>query len=68
MDTVANADGDFTMPVFKKSRTTRSSKVSKQSMPAEGRENIPLLSSVVPGGGREIFAQSISRRKSPRLN
>ncbi|KAI2783791.1 kinesin-domain-containing protein, partial [Daldinia loculata] len=67
MDTVANADGDFTMPVFKKSRTTRSSKVSKQSMPAEGRENIPLLSSVVPGGGREIFAQSISRRKSPRL-
>lgn len=36
----------------------------------EGRENmgIPLFASVVPGAGPEVFSQSISRRKSPRLN
>ncbi|KAI1802856.1 kinesin-domain-containing protein [Daldinia bambusicola] len=68
MNAAANADGDLAMPVFKKSRTTRSSRASKLSMPAEGRENIPLLSSMIPGGGREVFSQSISRRKSPRLN
>ncbi|KAI1464029.1 kinesin-domain-containing protein [Daldinia caldariorum] len=68
MNAPAKADGDLTMPVFKRSRTTRSSRASKLSMPAEGRENIPLLSSMIPGGGREVFSQSISRRKSPRLN
>ncbi|KAI1100521.1 kinesin-domain-containing protein [Jackrogersella minutella] len=68
MDTAANTDGDFTMPLVKKSRTTRSSRVSRKATSAEGRENMPPLSSVVPGGGREIFSQSIARRKSPRLN
>ncbi|KAI0881272.1 kinesin-domain-containing protein [Annulohypoxylon maeteangense] len=65
-----NADGDFTMPIFKRSRTTRSSKVTRRTMTSEGRENMPPppLSSVIPGGGREVFSQSIARRKSPRLN
>ncbi|KAI1392933.1 kinesin-domain-containing protein [Hypoxylon trugodes] len=69
MDGTANTDGDFTMPLLKKSRTTRGSKAGKKAAAAaEGRENIPLLSSVVPGGGREVFSQSVTRRKSPRLN
>ncbi|KAI0011928.1 kinesin-domain-containing protein [Xylariaceae sp. FL0662B] len=64
----ADLDKDHTMPLLKnKSRSTRSKPV-KKTAGAEGRENIPLLSTVVPGGGREIFAQSITRRKSPRLN
>ncbi|KAI0837664.1 kinesin-domain-containing protein [Hypoxylon sp. FL0890] len=69
MDTIANTDGDFTMPLLKKSRTTRSSKAGRKATTAEGRENMPPpLSSVIPGGGREVFSQSITRRKSPRLN
>ncbi|OTB05715.1 hypothetical protein M426DRAFT_56522 [Hypoxylon sp. CI-4A] len=68
VETAVNEDGDFTMPLLKKSRTTRSSKVGKKVATAEGRENIPLLSSVIPGGGREVFSQSVARRKSPRLN
>ncbi|KAI4861100.1 kinesin-domain-containing protein, partial [Hypoxylon rubiginosum] len=67
MDAASNAEGDFTMPLLKKSRTTRSSKASKKSSSAEGRENMPPLSSMIPGGGREVFSQSIARRKSPRL-
>ncbi|KAI5859567.1 kinesin-domain-containing protein [Durotheca rogersii] len=66
-DTAADADGDQAMPLLKKSRTTRS-KSGRRTVNAEGRENLPLLSSVIPGGGPEIFSQSISRRKSPRLN
>ncbi|KAI1774549.1 kinesin-domain-containing protein [Hypoxylon cercidicola] len=68
MDAAGNIEGDFTMPLLKKSRTTRSSKASKKSTSAEGRENMPPLSSMIPGGGREVFSQSIARRKSPRLN
>ncbi|KAI1459941.1 kinesin-domain-containing protein [Annulohypoxylon moriforme] len=63
------ADGDFTMPIFKRSRTARSSKASRRTVTGEGRENMPPpLSTVIPGGGREVFSQSVTRRKSPRLN
>ncbi|KAI1077674.1 kinesin-domain-containing protein, partial [Whalleya microplaca] len=71
--TAADLDRDHTMPLLAKSnaRATRSSKAAHAKKPvsaaAEGRENIPLLSTVIPGGGREIFSQSVSRRKSPRL-
>ncbi|KAJ2978578.1 hypothetical protein NUW58_g7453 [Xylaria curta] len=58
---------DMTMPLLKKSRTTRS-RASKPSLNVEGRENLPPLATLVPGGGKEIFSQSITRRKSPRLN
>ncbi|GAP85399.1 putative kinesin family member 11 [Rosellinia necatrix] len=58
---------DMTMPLFKKSRTTRS-RSSKSLLSVDGRENLPPLATLVPGGGKEIFTQSISRRKSPRLN
>ncbi|KAK8851380.1 P-loop containing nucleoside triphosphate hydrolase protein [Apiospora arundinis] len=68
-------DTDSDMPLFKKSRTSRSmgGKGSKKSIAAiEGRENVPPPMTVVGSGsaGRagEIFAQSVSRRKSPRLN
>lgn len=68
-------DADCEMPLFKKSRTSRSmgGKGSKKSIAAiEGRENVPPPMTVVGSGsaGRagEIFAQSVSRRKSPRLN
>ncbi|KAI1204778.1 kinesin-domain-containing protein [Annulohypoxylon truncatum] len=65
----ATADGDFTLPIFKRSRTTRSSKVGRRTVTGEGRENMPPpLSTVIPGGGREVFSQSTTRRKSPRLN
>ncbi|KAI1436846.1 P-loop containing nucleoside triphosphate hydrolase protein [Xylaria sp. CBS 124048] len=56
------------LPLFKKSRTTRA-RLSKSSLlNVEGRENLPPLAAMVPGGGKEIFSQSVSRRKSPRLN
>ncbi|KAI1196223.1 P-loop containing nucleoside triphosphate hydrolase protein [Nemania serpens] len=58
---------DMTMPLLKKTRTTRS-RSSKSTLSVEGRENLPPLATMVPGGGKEIFSQSISRRKSPRLN
>lgn len=69
-DTSVDADG----PLHKKSRTMRSSlKGGVRAMgTAEGRENMPPTIPVVGSGsaGRagEIFAQSVSRRKSPRLN
>lgn len=69
-DTSVDTDG----PLHKKSRTGRSSlKGSVRAMgTAEGRENVPPTIPVVGSGsaGRagEIFAQSVSRRKSPRLN
>ncbi|KAI1323757.1 kinesin-domain-containing protein [Xylariaceae sp. FL0255] len=68
---------DLTMPLFKKSRLTRSngggraSTTTKKTVSIEGRENLPMLpelASIIPGGGREVFSQSITRRKSPRLN
>ncbi|KAI0099243.1 P-loop containing nucleoside triphosphate hydrolase protein [Nemania sp. FL0031] len=58
---------DMTMPLLKKGRTTRG-RVSKSTLSMEGRENLPPLATIVPGGGKEIFSQSITRRKSPRLN
>ncbi|KAI1422620.1 P-loop containing nucleoside triphosphate hydrolase protein [Xylaria sp. FL1777] len=58
---------DMTMPLFKKSRVTRG-RTSKSTLSMEGRENLPPLATLVPGGGKEIFSQSITRRKSPRLN
>ncbi|KAI0409998.1 P-loop containing nucleoside triphosphate hydrolase protein [Xylaria palmicola] len=58
---------DMTMPLFKKSRTTRGG-TRRSTLSVEGRENFPPLASIVPGGGKEIFSQSIARRKSPRLN
>lgn len=58
---------DMAMPLLKKTRTTRG-RVSKSTLSVEGRENLPPLATMVPGGGKEIFSQSISRRKSPRLN
>ncbi|KAI0538959.1 P-loop containing nucleoside triphosphate hydrolase protein [Xylaria digitata] len=57
----------MTMPLFKKSKTTRS-RTSRSTLNVEGRENLPPLATIVPGGGKEIFSQSITRRKSPRLN
>ncbi|KAI0868982.1 P-loop containing nucleoside triphosphate hydrolase protein [Hypoxylon argillaceum] len=58
---------DMTMPLLKKSRTTRG-RGSKSTLSVDGRENLPPLATIVPGGGKEIFSQSITRRKSPRLN
>ncbi|KAI0546437.1 P-loop containing nucleoside triphosphate hydrolase protein [Xylaria curta] len=58
---------DMTMPLVKKSRTTRG-RASRSTLNVEGRENLPPLATIVPGGGKEIFSQSITRRKSPRLN
>ncbi|KAI0446471.1 P-loop containing nucleoside triphosphate hydrolase protein [Xylaria telfairii] len=58
---------DITMPLLKKGRTTRG-RSSRSTLSAEGRENLPPLATIVPGGGKEIFSQSITRRKSPRLN
>ncbi|KAI2641060.1 P-loop containing nucleoside triphosphate hydrolase protein [Xylaria nigripes] len=55
------------MPLLKKSRTTRG-RSSKSLLTVEGRENLPPLATIVPGGGKEIFSQSVTRRKSPRLN
>lgn len=69
-DTSVDTDG----PLHKKSRTARSSlKGGLRAMGSvEGRENMPPTIPVVGSGsaGRagEIFAQSVSRRKSPRLN
>ncbi|KAK7756933.1 Kinesin-related motor protein [Diatrype stigma] len=73
LSTASTDGGDLTLPLFKKSRTTasRAAKGGRRvtsSTAAEGRENIPLFASVVPGAGPEVFSQSISRRKSPRLN
>jgi kinesin family protein 11 len=61
---------DMTMPLFKRSRTTRgrTGKKTLSITSVEGRENLPHLATIVPGGGKEIFSQSITRRKSPRLN
>ncbi|KAI0020738.1 kinesin-domain-containing protein, partial [Xylariomycetidae sp. FL0641] len=56
---------DDTMPPFKRSKTARTNG-GKKTM-SEGRENMPLLASMIPGGGQEIFSQSMARRKSPRL-
>ncbi|CAJ2499885.1 Uu.00g027380.m01.CDS01 [Anthostomella pinea] len=67
MGAAADVVEDHTMPLFKKSRSSRP-KGEKKSASVEGRENMPLLSSIVPGGGREVFSQSVTRRKSPRLN
>lgn len=67
MDPDDNIPEDMTMPLFKKSRTTRG-RSSKSTLSMEGRENLPPLATLVPGGGKEIFSQSITRRKSPRLN
>ncbi|KAI0126605.1 kinesin motor domain-containing protein [Xylariales sp. AK1849] len=67
----AAMDNDNTLPLFKKSKITRSKAGKKPSVPAEGRENLPPMQVLGTGGaGRagEIFAQSVSRRKSPRLN
>ncbi|KAH8682481.1 P-loop containing nucleoside triphosphate hydrolase protein [Xylariales sp. PMI_506] len=66
-----SSDHDTTLPLFKRSRTART--MSKKSVPsvAEGRENVAPMTVVGTGAaGRagEIFAQSVSRRKSPRLN
>ncbi|KAI1119115.1 P-loop containing nucleoside triphosphate hydrolase protein [Nemania sp. NC0429] len=58
---------DTTMPLLKKTRTTRGMG-SRSTLGVDGRENFPPLATIVPGGGKEIFSQSISRRKSPRLN
>ncbi|KAI3324531.1 kinesin-domain-containing protein, partial [Xylariaceae sp. AK1471] len=60
---------DMTMPLFKKSRTIRgrTGKKTLSIASVEGRENLPHLATIVPGGGKEIFSQSITRRKSPRL-
>jgi len=61
---------DVTMPLLKKSRTTTTrGRPNKRTLNAEDRENLlPPLATIVPGGGKEIFSQSITRRKSPRLN
>jgi kinesin family protein 11 len=69
---------DMTMPLLKKSRMSRSTRVNKKTASIDGhgridgridgRENLPPLATIVPGGGMEIFSQSITRRKSPRLN
>lgn len=60
---------DMTMPVFKRSKTTRGRpSTTKKGLSVEGRENLPPLATLVPGGGKEIFSQSVTRRKSPRLN
>jgi kinesin family protein 11 len=65
-------DNDNTLPLFKKSRTAKSRAGKKlATVAAEGRENVPPMQVLGTGGaGRagEIFAQSVSRRKSPRLN
>ncbi|KAI8955568.1 P-loop containing nucleoside triphosphate hydrolase protein [Xylaria longipes] len=58
---------DMTMPLLKKGRTTRG-RASRSTLNVDGRENLPPLATMVPGGGKEIFTQSITRRKSPRLN
>ncbi|UNI23425.1 Kinesin- motor protein [Purpureocillium takamizusanense] len=49
---------DHTMPILK--RSTRPGRGRRASMIVEGRENLPLTT--------EVFAQGMSRRKSPRLN
>ncbi|KAI8624086.1 kinesin-domain-containing protein [Xylariaceae sp. FL1651] len=67
MGVEADIPEDMTMPLFKKSKTARS-RAGKQTLSVEGRENLPPLATILPGGGREIFSQSITRRKSPRLN
>ncbi|KAF7537095.1 hypothetical protein G7054_g3955 [Neopestalotiopsis clavispora] len=59
------SDIDSTPPLHKKSKIMRTANLGKRTgavMPAEGRENIPPVE-----GAGEIFAQSASRRKSPRL-
>lgn len=70
----ASFDNDNTLPLSKKSKTGRA-KIGKASSapPAEGRENMPppplqTLGGVGFGGNVETFAQSASRRKSPRLH
>jgi kinesin family member 11 len=70
--TLAMTDAaDNTMPLFKKSRTTKLPRGDKKvpTTTADGRENMPPMQ-VVGGAHRagEVFAQSVTRRKSPRLN
>ncbi|KAK6070419.1 kinesin related protein 2 [Seiridium cupressi] len=70
----AALENDNTLPLFKKSKTTRTKTGIKagSAPPAEGRENMPpslrALGSGAAGTSSEIFAQSASRRKSPRLH
>ncbi|KAH6656971.1 P-loop containing nucleoside triphosphate hydrolase protein [Truncatella angustata] len=65
-------DGDNSLPLFKKPKTTRS-RIGKagSAPPAHGRENIPISMQMLSEGADdntgEIFAQGASRRKSPRL-
>ncbi|KAI5917298.1 P-loop containing nucleoside triphosphate hydrolase protein [Camillea tinctor] len=63
MGASADVAEDHTMPLSKRSRLGR-----PRAAKAEGRENEPLLTSAVSGSGTDIFSQSTSRRKSPRLN
>ncbi|KAH7018378.1 kinesin related protein 2 [Microdochium trichocladiopsis] len=66
--TAVDGDSDFTMPLYKKSRLTKLKGTRKTMAAPDDRENLPLLADLVPGLGKEIFSQSMSRRKSPRLN
>ncbi|KAI0474038.1 kinesin-domain-containing protein [Xylariaceae sp. FL0804] len=68
---------DVTLPLFsgkgggRTARAGLSKSGSRKAAPplsAEGRENLPMLLPGVGGGGREVFSQSVTRRKSPRLN
>lgn len=64
---------DATPPLLKKSRIMRTANLGKRSgsaLPAEGRENLPPSMQLGGDGASmtgETFAQSASRRKSPRL-
>ncbi|KAJ6442885.1 kinesin related protein 2 [Purpureocillium lavendulum] len=51
---------DHTLPMLKRSTRGGAGRGRKGSMIVEGRENLPLTT--------EVFAQGMSRRKSPRLN
>jgi len=66
--TAMDGGNDTAMPLFKKSRLTKPKGTRKTLATLDDRENMPLLADLVPGLGKEIFSQSMSRRKSPRLN
>lgn len=66
--TAMDGGNDTVMPLFKKSRLTKPKGTRKTLTTLDDRENMPLLADLVPGLGKEIFSQSMSRRKSPRLN
>lgn len=68
-------DNDNTLPMYKKSRITRAKigKKASSAPPAGGRENmppppLPVVDDVEYGLDGEVFPQSASRRKSPRLH